>query len=194
MNDHVNDIRQYESDKKIKNERLRYLNDKSESLKEQINQDKKSNERAAFSIQGLDQEKELAQVQLEEFKVKLTSLDDEKQSSEQRVQTTREETDALSSIYAAKQEEVYQISKTLEINEIQVSALKQQLEKASTDKSDQSASLIEFEEKIKSIGAELDNKRAKLNQLEKAEADIADRVESTENTIVSWMPAKMSTT
>ena len=183
LNEHVNDIRQYESDKKIKNERLRYLNDKSESLKEQINQDKKSNDRSAFSIQGLDQEKDLAENQLQDFKVKLEVLQDEKLDSENRTKTTQEETDALSSIFSAKKEEVYQISKTLEINEIQISALKQQLEKASTDKSDQSASLIEFEAKIKTIDAELSAKRNQLNKLEKGELENFSRITSTEKTI-----------
>ena len=183
LNEHVNDIRQYESDKKIKNERLRYLNDKSESLKEQINQDKKSNDRSAFSIQGLDQEKDLAENQLQDFKVKLEVLQDEKLDSENRTKTTQEETDALYSIFSAKKEEVYQISKTLEINEIQISALKQQLEKASTDKSDQSASLIEFEAKIKTIDAELSAKRNQLNKLEKGELENFSRITSTEKTI-----------
>jgi chromosome segregation protein len=183
LNDHVNDIRQYESDKKIKNERLRYLNDKSASLKEQISQDKKSNDRAAFSIQGLAQEKELAGSQLQDIKHKLDLQEEEKQGSEERVKTTRDETDALASIYAAKQEEVYQISKTLEINEIQISALKQQLEKASTDKSDQSASLIEFEDKLKTINTDLESKRAGLDELVKEETDNTERISATENTI-----------
>ena len=74
LNEHVNQIRQYESDKKIKNERLRYLNDKSESLKEQISQDRKSNERAAFSIQSLRAEREIAQNQFIEVKTKLEEL------------------------------------------------------------------------------------------------------------------------
>ena len=116
LNEHVNQIRQYESDKKIKNERLRYLNDKSESLKEQISQDRKSNERAAFSIQSLRAEREIAQNQFIEVKTKLEELAEDKQTAADREQTTREETEALTSVVNAKQEEVYQISKTLEIN------------------------------------------------------------------------------
>ncbi|MEM9856973.1 MAG: AAA family ATPase, partial [Bacteroidota bacterium] len=64
LNEHVAKIRQYESEKKVKNERLRFLNDKSENLKDQIDQDKKSNERAAFSIESLKQEMSSADKQL----------------------------------------------------------------------------------------------------------------------------------
>src|SRR5690606_28618147 len=51
INEFVAKIRQYESEKQIKNERLKYLNDRTNNLREQIEQDKKSNERARFSIQ-----------------------------------------------------------------------------------------------------------------------------------------------
>ena len=183
LNEHVNQIRQYESDKKIKNERLRYLNDKSESLKEQISQDRKSNERAAFSIQSLRAEREIAQNQFIEVKTKLEELAEDKQTAADREQTTREETEALTSVVNAKQEEVYQISKTLEINEIQVAALKQQLEKASSDKSDQSASLMEFEEKLKVIKDELEAKRKAHQELLQNEENLQQRIENTENTI-----------
>jgi len=42
LNEHVNKIRTFESDKKIKNERLKYLNDKSQSLQRQVEEDTKS--------------------------------------------------------------------------------------------------------------------------------------------------------
>src|SRR5690606_6676458 len=57
INEFVSKIRHYESEKQIKNERLKYLNDRANSLREQIEQDTKSNERARFSIQGLENEK-----------------------------------------------------------------------------------------------------------------------------------------
>jgi chromosome segregation protein len=41
LNEHVNKIRQFESDKKIKNERLRFLEDRSQKLREQIDTDRK---------------------------------------------------------------------------------------------------------------------------------------------------------
>ena len=43
LNEQVNKIRTFESDKKIKNERLRFLEDRSQALREQIDQDRKSN-------------------------------------------------------------------------------------------------------------------------------------------------------
>jgi chromosome segregation protein len=48
LNQHVDKIRSYESEKNIKNERLRFLNSNLEKLNEQLDSDKKSNERASF--------------------------------------------------------------------------------------------------------------------------------------------------
>ena len=53
LNEHVNKIRQFESDRKIKNERLSFLEDKSDNLREALESDRKSNERAAFSLESL---------------------------------------------------------------------------------------------------------------------------------------------
>ena len=183
LNQHVANIRQYESDKKIKNERLRFLTDKSDSLKEQLDQDKKSNERAAFSIQSLSQERVSAEKQLEEQRMKLSKLEEEKLAQQSRTQTVRDEVETVTQILSNKQEEVFQINKTLEINEIQISALKQQLEKAASDTSEQSASLIEFEKRLTELTKQLQSKRNEQTVLQQREEEITTRSKSTETTI-----------
>src|SRR6267154_2689813 len=62
INEYVGQIRQHESEKKIKNERLRFLGDRISNLKDQIDQDRKSNERARFSIQSLEAECDSAKI------------------------------------------------------------------------------------------------------------------------------------
>src|SRR6188474_2778163 len=74
INEFVAKIRHYESEKQIKNERLKYLNDRAHNLRDQIDQDKKSNERARFSIQSLENEKVSAEQILEEITHKLETL------------------------------------------------------------------------------------------------------------------------
>src|SRR5690606_2318489 len=71
LNEHVHNIRQFESDKKIKNERLRFLEDRARKLREQISLDRSSNERAGFSIKSLTDEKEVEGRILEEKKASL---------------------------------------------------------------------------------------------------------------------------
>ncbi len=183
LNEHVNNIRQYESDKKIKNERLKYLNDKSERLKDQIDQDRQSSERASFSIESLDQEKITAEKALSESENELKVLKEAYDTQKSAWENIKKETDSLNDFYRAKQQETHQLNKEVEIKEIQKSSLKQELEKTASDSSEKSSNLVEFENRAKLLEGDLAVKNKTLSQLKKEEETTKGRIESTENTI-----------
>ncbi len=183
LNEFVAGIRQTESDKKLKNEKLRFLNDKKENLTEQIDQDKKSNERASFSIQSLRQEKNNAENDLKEIESKLGVLKEEHQEEKDRTHAIQQEVDSMNQVYKVKREEVFQLKKSLEIKEIQQNTLRQELEKTTSDSSEQSESLAEFDRKIMETKTELDEKNRQLENLKKQEEQHQSRIESTQKTI-----------
>jgi chromosome segregation protein len=183
INEFIAKIRQYESDKQIKNERLKYLNDRANGLKEQIEQDKKSNERARFSIQSLESEKTNALDIFEEISRKLDGLKAEYEEQKRVTIELQTQTDSIRLVQREKQEESFQINKAVEIREIQVSSLKQELEKTATDSTQQSASLVEFENKLKILQQELGVKNSEQEQLKKEEEDVQDRISAMEKTI-----------
>jgi len=183
INEFVSKIRQYESDKQIKNERLRFLNDRVNSLKEQIDQDKKSNERARFSIQSLETERESAETILKEITQKLEALKADFEAQKATTYTLQGESDALRQVYRARQEESFQLNKALEIREIQVASFKQELERTTTDTSHQSASIVEFEKKLVGLNEEINEKNSYLDRLKREEEDVFQRISSLEKTI-----------
>ncbi|MDH5475095.1 MAG: chromosome segregation protein SMC [Cyclobacteriaceae bacterium] len=183
LNTHVGNIRQYESDKKIKNERLRFLNDKSEKLREQIEQDKTSNDRAHFSIQSIKEEKVSAQKILDEIEYKVKFLQEGYEVEKNRTNALKQEVESLNSTHREKQNEVYQFTKDVEIKEIQLSSLKQELEKTATDTSSHSTNLEEFEKKTTLLGNLLDKKNSHLSTLKEKDNDLEKRIENTEKTI-----------
>jgi chromosome segregation protein len=183
INEFVSRIRQYESDKQIKNERLKYLNDRISNLKEQIDQDKKSNERARFSIQSLESEKESAQLILTEITQKLDSLKAEYEEQKTVTASLQSEVDSLRQVQRTKQEESFQINKAVEIREIQINSFKQELERTASDTSQQSASLVEFEKKLVELQEEINKKNELLESLKKEEEDTLGRISSMEKTI-----------
>ena len=144
-------IRQYESEKKIKNERLRFLNDKSENLRDQIQQDRKSNERAAFSVESLKQEKSVAQKLFNEIEHKVNRLKEDYETQKSKTNRLQEEQETLRRIQKSRQDEVYQLTKSVEIKELQLSSLKQELEKTASDTREQNASLLEFDKKVSEL-------------------------------------------
>ncbi len=179
----VSKIRHYESEKQIKNERLKYLNDRAANLRDQLDQDKKSNERARFSIQSLESERESAQQIFQEISEKLDHLKTEYE--EQKIVTSdlQHEVDALRHIQREKQEESFQTNKGVEIREIQVSSFKQELDRTATDSNQQSASLVEFENKLVELQTEINEKNDALNILKKEEDDVEGRITEMEKTI-----------
>jgi chromosome segregation protein len=183
LNEHVNKIRQYESEKKIKNERLRFLQDKSDSLKQQIEQDKQSNERAAFSIKSLNQEKESAEKIFLETEQRVQILQAEYDAHKSKTSAIREEVNTLNKQQKTFQNEVYQLNKSLEIKEIQLSSIKQELERSTTDSSEQSASVAEFDNKINSLSGLLAEKNEYLQNLKNKENHLNEQLEEGKHTV-----------
>ena len=183
LNDHVAKIRNYESEKKIKHERLNFLNDKSDSLREQLIQDKQSLERATFSIQSLHQEKESAEKMLLEVQVHIESMKAELEEHRTKTNNCQNEQTSLDESYRNHKDELYTLTKEYEIKEIQLNSYKAELEKTTSDSSEKTANLAEFESKLKQINDDLLAKQNELNTLEKAEVQLQKTIESTEKTI-----------
>lgn len=179
LNEQVNKIRTFESDKKIKNERLRFLEDRSQALREQIDQDRKSNDRAAFAIRSLEQEKEAAEKILAEKEALVVQLreayDLQKIASSEKQEQHKE----LSQQVFQIKERVYQAGKEVEIKQIQWSTLKQELERTSLDDSSQEASLADFEQNLTRIKAQLDDAQQAFDLLKQKQEEQDQKVEET---------------
>ena len=183
INEYVGNIRTYESEKQIKNERLRFLSDRVTNLKDQVDQDKKSNERARFSIQSLETERESAQSIFNDITSKVDALKTEYEIQKAATYTLQGESDALRQVHRAKQEESFQLNKAVEIREIQVSSFKQELERTTSDTHQQSVNLVEFEKKFVVLQEEIGQKNSYLEKLKHEEDEVIQRVASLEKTI-----------
>lgn len=186
LNEQVNRIRLYENEKKIKNERLRFLNDKKEDLVIQIDQDRKSGERAEFSIQSLEKEKESSEKQLNELELQLADLKKALEDQKNKNSALQEELNVLNNSFRKKQDEVYKLTKDLEISQIQLSSLKQELEKTSSDQSEHSAQIEEFGKKIEETSTELEAKKKELEVTQQKESDLLDAITTAETEVESF--------
>ena len=183
LNEHVNNIRQFESDKKIKNERLNFLQDKSDNLREQLETDKKSNERAAFSLKSLENEKITAEKELELTKKEFEAFSAEYESHKKQAQEAQDAFDEQNKAFNHHREKLYNLRKSLEIKEIQLSTLKGELAKTASDTSEQSANLASFDSKLKSIETDLNKKKKALDSKKKEEDKHRESILKTEETV-----------
>ncbi|EON76262.1 Chromosome partition protein smc [Lunatimonas lonarensis] len=183
LNDQVNKIRQFESEKKIKNERLRFLENRANALREQISQDKKSNERAAFAIQSLEHEKSAADKLLAERKVQVAGLREIYEEKKRQLTAIQEKQKHLNSQVLIRKEKIYQLTKSQEIKQIQLSTFKQELEKTTSDDYNQEETLSEFEYRLLQVKEELDAKLGSLSQLKSEEEKHLQKLEEENHTV-----------
>ncbi len=183
INDHVTNIRQHESDKQINNERLRFLNDRASSLREQIDQDKKSNERAHFAIQSLDAEQLSANATMNEIQTNAESFKTDYETQKLATAQLQLDMDSLRQLQRVKQEEHFQTNKAVEIREIQITSLKQEIDRATNDTHQRSASLVEFENKLVLLQLEIQEKNQHLEKIKEEENELLARISSLEKTI-----------
>ncbi|MDX1920643.1 MAG: chromosome segregation protein SMC, partial [Candidatus Caenarcaniphilales bacterium] len=181
LNEHINKIRQYESEHKIKNERLRYLNDKTANLQSQIDQDKKSNERAEFSIQSLQNELTSAEKIFAETELRIGSLKAEYEEQKIKTSALQQQSGQINTQFKARQDEYYKLTKALEIKQIQLSTLKQELDKATSDSSAHSANLSDFEAKLDYLEGQLEDRQGELEKLKSLEDELQKKIYSTEH-------------
>ncbi|MGM0946219.1 MAG: chromosome segregation protein SMC [Bacteroidota bacterium] len=192
LNEHVNKIRSFESEKKIKNERLRFLEDRSQKLREQIDADRKSNDRAGFSIRSLQQEKESNEKILAEKELIVSELR-EAFDSQKLIQSDKQQRQkSFQARYEQLKERVYQLNKDLEIKQIQLSTLKQELERTSSDDSHQEASLVDFEAKIVDFKDQLDTETAAHEKLKAKQEDLDQKIEES-NRVIEMIREELTT-
>ncbi|SNS46730.1 condensin subunit Smc [Belliella buryatensis] len=177
LNEHVNKIRQFESDKKIKNERLRFLEDRAQKLREQIDTDRKSNDRAGFSIRSLEQEMESANKLLAEKELTVEQLREAYENQKTSHGEIQERQKDLNREFSTRKDLVYQLSKDQEIKQIQLSTLKQELEKTASDDYSQESNLADFEAKLLVLREQLEEKQSELTKLKTKEEEQNQKIE-----------------
>ncbi len=180
LNEHVSKIRQYESDKKIKNERQKFLHDKIGSLKEQISHDKQSSERAATSLEGLRSEAREAEKEVTEILTKVERLKNEYESQKNLTNEAQEKLNSLNNYYSEKKDHHFQLSKEIEIKDIQLKSMMSELSKTSEDSSEKSANLEEFKNRLDEIAVERSDKQNTYEQLKGVEESLKNEISSTE--------------
>ncbi|MEP0984989.1 chromosome segregation protein SMC [Ekhidna sp.] len=180
LNEHVSQIRQYESDKKIKNERQKFLHDKIDSLKEQIAQDKLSSERAAVSLEGLRNEAREAEKEVTTILSQVESLKNDYDSQKNLTTEAQEKLNSLRTYYSEKKDHQFQLSKEIEIKDIQLKSMLGELSKTSEDTSEKSANLEEFKKRLAEIENQKNEKQAVYDRLKEKEENLKEKVSDAE--------------
>lgn len=183
LNNHMGKIRNYESEKKIKNERLKYLTDTQDRLIRQLQADKEQKDKAEIIIKSIGQEINGIEKQVNEQELRVEKLKSESTAQKEKATLLQSRLNELNAQIKSRQELVFNLNKSLEINSFQISSLKQELEKTATDSQSQSSELASFEGKLNELTSLLNKKEAELSQLVNTENANNEKITSLEKQI-----------
>jgi len=164
-NEYVAKIRAYESEKKIKNEQLKFQQDKEARLMEELERDKSQLNHVLYNIKRLSEEKAQEDENLETIRVRVADLKAAVDELREQQTAGRNELNELNGVNTRLQNQVYKTEKDLDILQIQQQALEQESQRNMEDTTNKEAELSHFNEVVAGLevrveSAELDYRQA----------------------------------
>lgn len=176
LNEHIGKIRQYESEQKLKNERLRFLTDRRTGLERQIDDEQHNTDVLHNRIAVLKEEQQSIKRQANETECTLTTLKTDYEAEREQVQVLqRQITELVNQVDAAKNE-VFQLNKSLEIKQMQYNALRLELEKNYTDTNQQRSSLETLNDTVLDLHDQIADLEHELANMQTAEFALQESI------------------
>ena len=177
LNEHVEKVRTYESDKQVKNERLRLLQEQNQRLTDQLQQDRASIDQTINRLDELRDQKAGVVERLEESRERVATLEKKYRAFQERTQALKEEATLANQTFRTQQDAVYQLRKELEVKQMQLNVSRQELEKSTADSDARSADLSKFDAQAASLATQLEERQEALRTTEQEQELWGQQVE-----------------
>ncbi|MEH6308321.1 chromosome segregation protein SMC [Olivibacter sp. CPCC 100613] len=185
-NEYTSKIRAYESEKKVKNEQLRNLNDKEQRLSKELANDKQQINHVLYNIKRLHEEQLLEQQKLDEIS---TSLHDQKLEVDElrgQQQTAKSKLDAFIHENNQLQNNIYKLEKEIAVLHIQKDALSQESERNIVDTEAKETELNEFSKVVDELEGRVDALQGEYDGTLVYEEELQQQIASKELLIQSY--------
>jgi chromosome segregation protein len=191
-NDFVGKIRAYESEKKIKNEQLKFQQDKETRLSEELERDRNQLNHVLYNIKRLNEEKAQEDENLQTIAAKVADL--KLMVDELRLQQSnaRNELNELVTANNNLQNQAYKAEKDIDILQIQEQALEQESQRNMEDATNKKVELSHFNDVVAELQGRtvaLENEHqlelTKETELQEQIATIDAEAETVKDTIIT---------
>ncbi len=182
-NEFVAKIRAYESEKKLKNEQLRFLEEKETRLKQELETDKNQLNHVIYNQKRLQEE--LAH-ENDLFKTLQAGLEKQKANLDaQRLkqQEAKTELDQLTKANQTFQNELHQLEKDLAILHIQRDALQQESTRNVSDAESKEAELNEFNKVLAELEQRLQTQNQEFELAKKLENELQEQIQQMQENL-----------
>ncbi|HEY2581709.1 MAG TPA: chromosome segregation protein SMC [Mucilaginibacter sp.] len=179
-NEYVSKIRAYESEKKLKNEQLKFQQDKDTRLSEELERDMAQLSQVLSSIKRLTEEKASDDETLETLKEQLTDLRENVNELRSKESSSKGELSELANINTRLQNQLYKAGKDIDILQIQQQSLEQESERNTEDASTKQAELFQFNDVVEQLEHRVEVAEDELQTIVDFEANLQEQIVSTE--------------
>ncbi|MGZ3873772.1 MAG: chromosome segregation protein SMC [Mucilaginibacter sp.] len=179
-NEYVSKIRAYESEKKIKNEQLKFQQDKQARLTEELERDKTQLNHVLYNIKRLSEEKLQEDENLRVIQLLVAELKEAVDELRAQQSEARNELTELTSINSRLQNQAYKTEKDLDILKIQEQALEQEGQRNMEDATNKEAELSHFNTVVDSLQQRVDEDEKAYKAIVDFENDLQEKITSTE--------------
>jgi chromosome segregation protein len=179
-NEYVSKIRAYENEKKIKNEHLKFQQDKEARLTEELERDRNQLNHVFYNIKRLAEEKAQEDENLQTVQTLVSDL--KLAVDELRVQqgSSRAELNELTNINNRLQNQIYKAEKDLEILQIQEQALEQESQRNVEDATNKEAELSHFNQVVAELQNRSETMEKELQVIVDSENKLQGQIKDTE--------------
>ncbi|WP_448699979.1 chromosome segregation protein SMC [Mucilaginibacter sp. AW1-3] len=179
-NEYVAKIRAYESDKKIKNEQLKFQQDKESRLSEELERDTNQLNHVKYNIKRLSEEKLQEEEGLEKIRQTVAELKDAVDELRAEQVGAKAEADEITAINNRLQNQIYKAEKDLDILQIQQQALEQESQRNLEDAGNKEAELTHFNEVITELEGQAETLQKEYDAVVEFENKLKNQITETE--------------
>jgi chromosome segregation protein len=182
-NEYVSKIRAYESEKKIKNEQLKFQQDKEARLVEELERDKNQVNHVLYNIKRLSEEKAQEDENLQAVQIKVADLKAAVDELKEKQTSARNELNELNSVNTRLQSQVYKTEKDLDILQIQQQALEQESQRNMEDTTNKEAELSHFNELVAGLEIRVETAESGYREAVDFENNLQEQIRAIEDEI-----------
>ncbi|EFK58078.1 chromosome segregation protein SMC [Sphingobacterium spiritivorum] len=179
--EYVNKIRAYESEKKIKNEQMRHLQEKEARLSTELANDKQQLNHAFYNIKRLNEELFEEQSKFDSIKMDLEANKTEVEELRAQQQSAKAKLDSFQKERGEIQSRIYQLEKDIAVLNIQKDALQQESLRNVSDTASKETELNQFNIAVADLEGRVDSQQQQYESAIQSESELQLQITATES-------------
>lgn len=182
-NEHIHRIRTYESDKKVKNEQLRNLQQQEARLADELNQDKQQLNHIAYNVKRLNGDLLEEQVRLDALRESLAQKRDAADALRGQQHAMKGTLDLARAEAERAQQEIHNLEKEIAVLHIQRDALHQESFRNAADREHRQQELDQFSEALVALEQQHESLENRYAVTKTAEDNLQEQLLNTQDRI-----------